>query len=395
MNNPSKASTRATARQHQTRDRFVEGVLHGRDKGVHARVLRGLLTPLSWLHRAGLEMFLLPYRVGVRKRYRLARSDGSWVPVIAIGNLSSGGTGKTPMAALVAKRLQSDRCRVVVLSRGYGGTTDHAPRVVSDGEQVLLGASEAGDEPALLARLLPGVPIVIGKDRCQSGRLAVEQFAPDVIVLDDALQFWQLHRDLDIVLLDAARPFDNNHVLPRGLLREPPSHLARAGVVVLTRANRVSPDALNVTRRRLAVLAPRADIFTATHAPIAWVRAGDDEHLPLHVLAGRDVLAFSGIADCGSFVATVEALGARVVALRDFGDHHAYEAADLAELHPPHVDAVVTTEKDLVKVASLWPGPTVPSLYALRIGMKLDDPGRFFERLQGSRDAVNNTLDPG
>ncbi len=364
---------------------LVEGVLHGRDRSLGASLLRGLLTPLAWLHRIGLEAYLLPYRTGLRRRCRLLAADGRPVPVISIGNLSSGGTGKTPMAALVAKRLQSEGRRVVVLSRGYRGEGSGAPRVVSDGERVLLGPEAAGDEPALLARLLPGVPVVVGKDRRESGRLALERFAPGVIVLDDALQFWQLHRDLDIVLLDARRPFDNGHVLPRGLLREPPSHLARAGIVVLTRADRVPQEALEATRARVAVLARRADVFTARHAPITWVRARDNAVEPKDALEGRDVFAFAGIADAGSFVATVEALGARTLQMRDLGDHHVYTGADVAALSAARCDAAVTTEKDLVKVAPLWPHDQAPPLYALRIGMQLDDPPRFLERL---REAV-------
>jgi tetraacyldisaccharide 4'-kinase len=362
-----------------TQAELVEGVLHGRDRSLKASLLRGLLTVAAWLHRVGLEIYLLPFRLGVRKRTRLP------VPVVAIGNLTSGGTGKTPMAALVASRLHSDGRKVVLLSRGHGAAKGKdGPRMVSNGENVLLDPGEAGDEPTLLARLLAGVPVVVGKDRRQSGARALSWFAPDVFVLDDALQFWQLERDLDIVLLDAARPFDNGHILPRGLLREPPSHLSRAGVVVLTRADRVEPAALEATRARVQRLAPRADVFTATHAPVAWVRAQDGGLLPTHALAGREVCAFAGIADCGAFVGTVESLGARAVFLRDFGDHHAYTPADVAELAKGSCDAAVTTEKDLVKVGALWPHESAPPLYALRIGMKLDDPARFLARVKAA-----------
>jgi tetraacyldisaccharide 4'-kinase len=352
-------------------------------------------VPLAGLHQAGLEAYLLPYRTGLRRRCRLRHPDGRPVPVIAIGNLASGGTGKTPMTVLVARRLHGEGRRVVVLSRGHGGarTAGDGPRVVSDGERVLLGPDEAGDEPALLARLLPGVPVVVGRDRRRSGRLAVERWAPDVVVLDDALQFWQLARDLDIVLLDARRPFDNGYVLPRGLLREPPRHLARAGIVVLTRADLVSPDALDAARARVRALAPAAALFTAVHAPVAWLRVAgtgggpdDTVTLPADALAGEDVAAFAGIADSGTFVHTVEALGARVVHLEDFGDHHAYTPQDLLPIAAVPCGAVVTTEKDLVKVARFWPPegakmPPPPPLYALRIGMKLDDPAGFVERI--------------
>ncbi len=381
---------------------LVEGVLHGKDRGVGAALLRGALTPLAWLHRAGLEAYLLPYRTGVRKRYRLP------VPVIAIGNLSSGGTGKTPMAALLGAYLRDGGRRVTLLSRGHRGSGekgDGGPRVVSDGERVLLGPDEAGDEPVLLARALPGVPVIVGKDRRRSGRLAVERFSPDVILLDDALQFWQLHRDLDVVLLDARRPFDNGWVLPRGLLREPPSHLARAGVVVLTRADRVGAADLARTVERVRRLAPGAAVATARHAPVGWVRSGgDDTLLPADAFAGRPVTAFAGIADGRGFRETVAALGADVAAFTAFGDHHAYQAAEVATLAAavPAGAVAVTTEKDLVKVGPLWPAAGAPPLYALRIGMALGDGAEELFRAvdvvlgaSAPRDATGRAERPG
>jgi tetraacyldisaccharide 4'-kinase len=361
------------------RDAFVEGVLHGGDRSARATLLRGLLTPFAWLHQAGLEAYLLPYQIGIRKRFRLP------IPVVAIGNLTSGGTGKTPMTALVAGHLRDAGRRVVVLSRGHGGSGEasRGPGIVSDGEQVLLTPQEAGDEPVLLAHLLPGIPVVVGRDRRRSGRLAVERFAPDVIVLDDALQYWQLDRDLNIVLLDARCPFDNGHVLPRGLLREPPSHLSRAGIVVLTRADRATADELDAAVERVQRLAPRAAVFTATHTPLGWFPQRDGALLPTDALSGERVLAFSGIADHSAFRETVERLGVVLRGDVAFGDHHAYSPASIAELARRMRDrpsAVVTTEKDLVKVDSLWPSDA-PPLYALRIGMQIDDPESFLDRI--------------
>lgn len=363
------------------RDAFIENVLHGADRGIGASLVRGLLHPLAWLHQMGLEAYLLPYHTGIRKRYRLHRGEGQPVPVIAIGNLSSGGTGKTPMAALVAGRLKDQGRQVALISRGHGGSGEagSAPRVVSDGEQTFLSPAEAGDEPVLLAHLLPGVPVIVGRDRRRSGRLAVERFAPEVIVCDDALQYWQLHRDLDIVLLDARRPFDNGHVLPRGLLREPPSHLTRAGIVVLTRADRVSAEALNQAKEQVRRLAPAATVFTAEHAPIGWVRVTDGVLLPQDALKGQEALAFAGIADAAAFFSEAERQGVRLREKRPFDDHHAYTAEEVTALAAIGLPTV-TTEKDLVKVAPLWPVST-PPLYALRIGIKLDDEDAFFARI--------------
>lgn len=366
------------------RDVFVEDVLHGGDRGIGASLIRALLVPLALLHRIGLEIYLLPYNIGLRKRYRLP------VPVIAIGNLSSGGTGKTPMAALVAGRLRTEGHRVVLLSRGHGGSGEsgHTPRIVSDGETVLLGPEAAGDEPVLLARSLPGVPVVVGRDRRRSGKLAMETFQPDIIVLDDALQYWQLYRDLNIILLDARRPFDNGWVLPRGLLREPPSHLARAGIVVLTRSDRVSPKALAEAKAEVTRLAPKTASFAAIHAPRDWVRASDGAMFSLEalaeILAGAAGMSFSGIADGIAFRITVEGIGVSIPASLTFPDHFAYTPESVADivtaLHDSGMAFAVTTEKDLVKVAPLWP-PDAPTLYALRIGMRLDNEDAFFERV--------------
>ena len=370
------------------RDDFVRDILHNGDPGVGASLVRGLLTPLAGLHRVGLEAYLLPYHTGLRKRYCLRRPDGSPVPTVSIGNLSSGGTGKTPLAALVAAHLKERGKRVILLSRGHGATGEasHNPRIVSDGSRVLLAPAEAGDEPVLLADLLPGVPVIVGRDRRKSGRLALERFAPDVVVLDDALQYWQLHRDLDIVLLDARRPFDNGYVLPRGLLREPPAHLSRAGIVVLTRADRADPAHLSETITRVERLAPKALVLTATHKPTGWLPSGDSTIRPLDLLRGGDVIAFSGIADHHAFAASLAPLGVHISENHDFGDHHAYTRADAARLASCGLPAV-TTEKDLVKIGPLWPADG-PPLYALRIEMILSDPARFLERLDAVADGT-------
>ena len=364
------------------RDAFVEGVLHGKDRRVRATLLRALLTLLSYGHRTVLETYLLPFRIGLRRRHRLRDAHGRPVQTICIGNLSSGGTGKTPMAQLVAGHLHQTGRRVALLSRGHGGSGEagHAPRIVSDGTRTLIGPDDAGDEPTLLAESLPGVPVVVGRDRRRSGRLAVETFAPNVVVLDDALQYWQLERDLDIVLLDARRPFDNGYLLPRGLLREPPAHLARAGIIVLTRADRVTPAEREALLARVAALAPGASVFTATHAPVGWVRASDRALLPLNALAGRSARLFSGIADNQAFRESVESLGVQITDARFFGDHFGYTATDLAAFDTSGL--TVTTEKDLVKVAALWPGP-LGDLYALRIDMRVEDEARLFALVEG------------
>ena len=368
-------------------DGFVDGVLHGADKSLRASLLRAALTPLSLLHQIGLEAFLFTYKIGLLRQHRLRRTDGSPVPVVGIGNLTSGGTGKTPMAALVAGGLRDRGHKVVLLSRGHGGANEYrdggrSVAVVHDGTNVRLGAEEAGDEPRLLAQILGDVPLLVGKDRRESGRVAVARFAPDVVVLDDALQFRELYRDLDIALLDARHPFDNGFLIPRGLLREPPAHLRKAKIVVLTRADRASPAQLADAQTRARRHAPRAALFTATHAPVGWV-TGEGEILPLGALGNRRVLLFSGIADGGAFAQTARDLGVNIEYRWDFGDHYKYTPDDVRVLCDiPGVEAAVTTEKDWVKIAPpVWNRDAVP-LHALRIVMQTNDDAGLLNEIE-------------
>ena len=360
------------------------------EKSLRGMLLRALMTPLAGLHFLGLELYLLPYRLGIRKRYRLP------VPVIAIGNITSGGTGKTPMAALVAKILREDGLKVVLLSRGHGGSheKEDGAKIVSRGDgKVLLTADIVGDEPVLLAQLLPDVPVIVGRDRRVSGRLACTQFSPDVLLLDDALQFWQLHRDLDIVLLDARRPFDNGWMLPRGLLREPPFHLARAGMIVLTRSDRVPAEQLKHTRQRLARLAPGAAIFSATHTPTGWVGL-DGTRKPLTAFAGQSGAVFCGIADGQAFLHTLKSLSVSQKFYCEFRDHHAYNSEKIHALIARAPEGpFFTTEKDLARLQNLWPADG-PPLWALCIQMTVAEDESFRRKLirfyGGSREETKS-----
>ena len=352
-------------------DSDVKKILSGEDKSLKASVLRLLLLPLSYLHLIGLWIFLIPYKLGIRKQFVLP------VPVIVIGNLTSGGTGKTPMTIYVARLLQQKGKKVVILSRGHGSKSEKGKsvRVVSDERSVLLNAESAGDEPLLLAKSLPGVPVLVGKDRRVSGIMAVEKFAPDIILLDDALQFWQLHRDLNIILVDATRPFDNGYVLPRGLLREPPSHLSRADFIVLTRADR--DEGLAKTRGLCEKYAPGVPVLTAKHKPVGWVKVGEEEVLPLNTFTGRKIAAFCGIASPEVFRQTLLDLGVNIAQWRAFPNHHAYSKEDI-EAFMAGETVLVTTEKDAVKLVEKG---NFASLYALRVELELSDPKQMRESL--------------
>jgi tetraacyldisaccharide 4'-kinase len=351
----------------------VLAIIRGEKRGPGAAVARGLLGGLAYVYAGGLKTFLLPYRVGVRKQARLP------VPVISVGNLTVGGTGKTPMTLRVCEFLRERGVKVCVLSRGYRGGHEHGAAVVSDERRVLLDAKAAGDEAHMLATMLPGVPVVAGKDRRVTGRLAVEQFAPDVLVLDDGMQFYQLHRDLDIVLLDASRPFDNGWTFPRGLLREPPSHLRRAHCVVITNADRATPEELDALKARVKRIAPGLPVFSARYG-IEDLRALDRSATqPAAWLDGRKVAAFCALGSPGGFREQLERAGAEVVHWTVFPDHHAATVGELNEIIAgacgAGAEAIVVTEKDAVKLPPLGRPLT---FYALRARLHLDDEPAFF-----------------
>lgn len=364
----------------------LRGILDGSDRSPRAVLIRAGLVPLEWLHRVGLEAYLLPYNTGLRRRHRLP------VPVVAIGNLVSGGTGKTPMAIAVARLLVGMGQRVVVLSRGHGGSHERSggALVVSDGSGTGMASPDAaGDEPVLIARALPGVPVVVGRDRRITGQLAVERFSPDVVVLDDALQFWQLHRDLDICLLDTSRPLDNGHMLPRGLLREPVTHLRRAGVVVLTRHSRAGAAGQAAARQLVERHAPGSLLLTGDHVPVGWATP-DNDILMVDAIRGKRVRVVAGIADGQAFAESVSRLGAHVVDAQVHPDHHVYTDDDIVAAAASGVDFVAVTEKDWVKLAGRWPA-VAPPAWALRISMELEPLAALEQRLRPLLSPTSNS----
>ncbi len=280
--------------------------------------------------------------------------------VVSIGNLIAGGTGKTPMTIRVAQMIRDMGYRVVVLSRGYRGRMEKTGGVVSDGETIFKGPEDAGDEPYLMARILTGIPVVVGQRRYEAGMMAVKRFKPDVIVLDDAFQHLRLNRDLNLVLLDSRSPFGNGHILPRGLLREPLSALHRAHAVVYTRSERAPAAPI---RHRLLTHQP---VFYTTHHPI--VRKTDpadgrlaDDASDICVLKGQSAVAFAGLADNTQFFDSLEQAGCELVHTFSFADHYIYGGCDLdriaATAIEKGVDLLVTTLKDFVKIEDdrKWP----------------------------------------
>jgi len=272
-------------------------------------------------------------------------------PVVSVGNLILGGTGKTPAVELAVRTLADLGHRPAVLSRGYGRRS-RGVRIVADTASIRLDAEEGGDEPFLLARRLPGVPVVVGANRYDAARLAIERFGVSALVLDDGFQHRTLRKDLEIVMARAARPWGNGRLLPGGPLREPLSALARADLVVATGARRVEDavEVLEAVRR----WAPALPVLVAAHVPTECWEWSTMRAVPLSALRGASALAFAGIGSPGGFRRTLDEVGARVADFVTFGDHHWYSRADLATLEARAaalgVDGLVTTEKDWVRL---------------------------------------------
>ncbi|MBI2902215.1 MAG: tetraacyldisaccharide 4'-kinase [Candidatus Methylomirabilis oxyfera] len=304
------------------------------------------------------------------------------VPVLSVGNLIAGGTGKTPFVEMLAHRLQKQGHRVAIVLRGYRGRST-TPMIISDGRGLLCEPPVAADEAYLLARHLPGVAVLTGADRYRVGQVAWEQLKCGVIVLDDGFQHLRLYRDLDIVLLDAANPMGYGRLLPSGLLRERPKGLARAHLLVLTHADSVSD--LDPIKRSLRRYAPSAPIALAVHKPLGLTGPCGEKRLPPSELMGQRVVAFSGIANPRGFETTLVRLGAVVLAHRAFPDHYAYSAADLESLSvsamKAHASFMVTTEKDMVKLTRLNLEKMVTPLYGLAIALEMLEGEEALDRM--------------
>ena len=320
------------------------------------------LAPLSWV-----------YEVAVRARNRrFDRVGATWragVPVVSVGNLVVGGTGKTPIVAWLAARLLADGTRPAIVSRGYGGRAGRGPLLVSSGGGPQCSASLSGDEPYLLAQRVPGAIVVVGADRYAGAELARRSGA-SVVLLDDGFQHRRLARDLDIVLLDAVRPLGNGRLLPRGPLREPVDALRRADVVVATRAD-TSFDPAEI-RRIVAAHRPGIAVVRSSHRRIGFV---DLDGRMVH--APRRAAAFSGIARPAAFRADLEAEGVEVVTARTFTDHHAYttrEMIALCDAARASGTQLVTTEKDLARLSGALLPRDAEAPIALRIEAVIHDP---------------------
>jgi len=338
------------------------------------------LVPLSQLYAGGMWVRERLYARGVFSHRALP------IRVISVGNLTVGGTGKTPVVVALATALRERSRRVGVISRGYGRRSKDEVLEVSDGLAINRDPHETGDEPLLVAQRCPGVSVAVGRDRYQVGRYLIDRFDIDTLILDDGFQHLALHRDLDILVLDATAPFGNGYLLPRGRLREPLSAVMRASLVLLTRA-----------RQAMDLKAAVANVRALTNVPLCvtdftvttLLNLVTAEQQRPNVLKGQRVLALSGIGNPESFRKLLESLGAVVVHHCAFQDHHYYSPVDLGRVREAAkdggADCIVTTEKDAVKLQRLEnitkQGDSAVGIWAARIELDWLEGRELWERI--------------
>lgn len=331
-----------------------------------------------------LEWASLAYKKGVEKKYNSylrnpQKQTQLSAKVISLGNITVGGTGKTPMTCLLARYLQEKGFRTALLNRGYRSETEGKAAIMSDGEHILLTAAVGGDEACLMARSLPGIPVLVGRNRSSSGQMAIDMFQSQVLLLDDGFQHWQLYRDLDIVLIDGTHPFGNGYVLPRGILREPMEQLRRAGLVIITKADLATERQLQSIYAALRQYHPHVPVAEAVHRPKWCISFADWNSLQKrsecpNLAGGRSVIAVSALGNPASFEATIRSFGYAIADTMRYDDHHQYSRDDLAAMAKKAQElgaVLVTTEKDAVKMDAAYIAAHDVPLYVLGIEIEI------------------------
>jgi tetraacyldisaccharide 4'-kinase len=367
-----------------TLQRKIESIINSKEK-IPPSPLGSLLTVAAAFYGSAQRIRATCYRHNLLPARELPCA------VISVGNITVGGTGKTPMTIYLASKLQQDGLRVAVVSRGYKGIAEKDGGVVSDGQRLLMNSEQAGDEPFLIASRLKDIPVVVGKNRSEAGRMTIDKFQSDVIVLDDAFQHLKLKRHIDLVLLDCSRPFGNTHLLPRGTLREPPAALSRATACILTRSEKSTDKTAAASHGEIKSLVPEIPIFVSSHEPYFYkVESGAqttldaiDSFLSPDELEGinqHKVFGFSGIARNDHFRQTVEDIGFNTGGFSIFSDHHRYSGEDLEKIFQAAqkggADCLITTEKDYARISDQMPLPM--DLIVVGVQIAFSEDGREF-----------------
>jgi len=363
-----------------TLEQFAVDVILERRAGKRAGILRVLLLAISFLYLRIVSLRLKLYACHIWRRHQLG------CPVLSIGNLTVGGTGKTPVVEKLARDLHAQGRRVAILSRGYksvrprGSSGKSQVRVVTEGGVLLLDSKTAGDEPFMLAKNLRGVAVLIDKDRVECGRHAISSLGSDLLILDDGLQYIRLQRRFDLVLIDREAPFGNEHLLPRGTLREPPSHLRRATHILITKCD---GSDLSDLHRRIRLYNRVAPIIECRHRAVELHDLSTGEILPLTSLQGLRAGCLSAIASPESFEEGLRRLGVSLELTQSFADHHRYSKREMERFISRcvrrGVSCILTTEKDAVRMPRLL-NQELPIRY-LRIEIEILNGREYWDRM--------------
>lgn len=346
--------------------------------------LLGFLKAISFVFLSVVSIRYLLYKTGLLRRYPLG------IQVISIGNVTAGGTGKTPVTEIFARTLAAQGRKVAILSRGYRrkeapflqrvfSQVVNPPLVVSDGKHVLLDSETGGDEPYMLASNLPGVAVVVDRNRVKAGRYAINRLGCDTIILDDGFQYQKLKHSIEVVLVDSTNPFGNGNMLPRGILREPAKNLRRADIIFLTKCR----GDVSAVKEEIRKYNTTAEIVECNHTPKVLKDVWSREEYPLDWLKGKTLCTLSGIASPKGFENSLRQLGSKVVWCERYADHHRYAASEilyaLNRSADMDADALVTTEKDAVRFPRFETSP-VKCLY-LRIAIEILNGAENFDSI--------------
>ena len=355
-----------------------------RDQPGGVVLLLRALKGFSFLFGGVVAIRYFFYRAGFLRRHPLG------IQVISIGNVTAGGTGKTPVTEIFARTLAAEGRKVAILSRGYRRKEApwwqriftqvvEPPLVVSDGRRVLLDSATGGDDPYMLASNLPGVAVIVDRNRVKAGRYAVKRLGCDTLILDDGFQYQKLKHSIEVVLVDSTNPFGNGNLLPRGILREPVRNIRRADIIFLTKC-RGDVSAVKAEIRRYNTT---AEIVECNHTPKVLKDVWSREEFPLDWLRGKTLCTLSGIASPKGFENSLRNLGAKVVWCERYADHHRYDSSEVLYALNRSADmgaeALVTTEKDAVRFPRFETSP-VKCLY-LRIAIEILAGGENFTQI--------------
>ena len=378
-------------------------IIMERRNGKRAVVLRAVLLYVSFLYLKIVETRLWLYRSHILRQHIIG------CPIISIGNLTVGGTGKTPVVEKLARELTERGRRVAILSRGYKSVPKtffqrlkervrknksfFAPRIVSEGGALLLDSRTAGDEPFMLAKNLKKVAVLVDRDRVKSGLYAIAHLRCDLLLLDDGLQYLKLRHRFDIVLIDREAPFGNEFLLPRGTLREPPENLRRATHIIITKSN---GSDLSQLYERIRTFNRTADIIECRHRPVELCNMITGETLPLSNLAQLKIGVLSGIASPESFEQGLRSLGAELTFSQHYADHHRYSRKEIERFirrcSRRELSMILTTEKDAVRIPRLT-NSEIP-IYYLRIEIDIlkgaDSWNRMVEHLAEKQTGISD-----